>query len=469
MNILYVEDDPGLGHLLSSHLRTHDHTVSVVGSVKSANQAINRDIPEILLCDYDLPDGTGLELMETVRSSHPELPCVILTGVGSESLAVSAMKAGARDYIVKDIESHFLSLVPSLVTRIASELSLKRDLQDTETKNNLLEARNRYLSTSLKKQTETNQPIGQDINFKRILKIIEQVAPTDATALISGDTGTGKEMVAQLIHYLSPRADRPCITVNCAALPNQLVESELFGHEKGAFAGAISHQIGRFEAADGGTLFLDEVGELPVELQPKLLRVLQEGTLERVGSHEAIQVDVRIIAATNTNLEKKIIEKTFREDLYYRLNVVPIHIPPLRERPADIELLFMHFVKKIGDRHSVSAPVFPKHLLATLANYDWPGNVRELSNYVERAIVTQEWGPLLQERQFEVPDDAADNDDARPLTLNELERQHILKILQRTGGVVAGDGGAAQILGINSNTLRSRMKKLNINKPQYSL
>ena len=468
MNILYVEDDPGLGHLLSKHLRAKDHTVTVVRGVSAAQQALASARPDVLLCDHDLPDGTGLELMKSVLADNSELPCIMLTGVGSEALAVSAMKAGARDYVVKDIENNFLTLVPVIIDRIGKEQNLERELFVSEREKSRLEARNRYLSTTLKKQTATNTLIGQHASFKRVLNTIEQVAPTDATVLITGETGTGKEMAAQLIHDMSARADKPFITVNCATLPAQLVESELFGHEKGAFTGAIRSHVGRFEAADGGTLFLDEIGELPIELQPKLLRALQESKFERVGSSETQSVDVRIIAATNQNLPEKIADKAFREDLYYRLNVIPVHMPPLRQRRADIEILFMHFLRRASERYG-SAPPDTTDALQSIREYAWPGNVRELRNYVERGIVTQYWEPLPIATVVEASKAVANATADQELTLDEVERIHIVTVLQRTNGMIAGEGGAAEILGINANTLRSRMKKLRIEKPNYSL
>jgi len=469
MNILYVEDDPGLGHLLGKHLRAQNHKVHVVRSFAEATRTLTNDLPDVMLCDHDLPDGTGLDLMKGVLAKHPELPCIMLTGVGSEALAVSAMKAGARDYVVKDIENNFLSLIPVTIDRIGKERALERELVVVEREKSRLEARNRYLSTSLKKQASSNIPIGQHPSFKRVLNTVEQVAPTDATVIITGETGTGKEMAAQMIHDMSARANKPFIIVNCAALPAQLVESELFGHEKGAFTGAIKSRAGRFEAADGGTLFLDEISELPVELQPRLLRALQESKFERVGSSETQSVDVRIISATNQDLPARISDKTFREDLYYRLNVIPVHIPPLRERASDIELLFMHFVRQVSDRHFISAPDTTTAILQSIRDYAWPGNVRELRNYVERGVVTQKWGILPTIPTSEAPATASVTTDNSTPTLDELDRVHIIKVLQSTNGVIAGDGGAAQILGVNPNTLRSRMKRLGIEKPGFSL
>ena len=469
MKILYVEDDPGIGHLLSRRLCALDHAVVVVGSVVAARDSLAKQVPDLLLCDHDLPDGVGLELMQAALAANPGLPCVMLTGVGNEPLAVSAMKAGARDYVVKDIENNFLNLLPRIIARIDKEQALEQDLEDANREKGRLEARNRYLSTSLKRQAARNELIGQDPTFEQVLNVIEQVAPTDATVLITGETGTGKEMAAQLIHDMSARACKPFIAVNCAALPAQLVESELFGHEKGAFTGAIKSHVGRFEAADGGTLFLDEIGELPLEMQAKLLRALQESKFERVGSSGTQSVDVRVVAATNQNLLERIAEKSFREDLYYRLNVIPVHIPPLRDRRGDIELLFMHFLRQIGDRHGLTPPDTSGTLLRLVQDYAWPGNVRELSNYVERGVVTKRWDPLPARVLKETSGAAAQASDEPPLKLDDLERKHIVRVLQQTRGVIAGEGGAAQILGINANTLRSRMKKLGIEKPKFSL
>ncbi len=469
MNILYVEDDPGLGHLLAKHLRSQNHTVRVVGSVAEATRSLGNELPDVMVCDHHLPDGNGLDLMKSALAAHSDLPCIMLTGVGSEALAVAAMKAGARDYVVKDIENNFLTLVPTIIERIGKERALQHELAVAEREKSRLEARNRYLSTSLKEQASTNIPIGQHPAFTQALNVIGQVAPTDATVMITGETGTGKEMAAQMIHDMSARADKPFITLNCAALPAQLVESELFGHEKGAFTGAIKTRAGRFEAADGGTLFLDEIGELSIELQPRLLRALQESKFERVGSSETQTVDVRIISATNQDLPAMIFDRTFREDLYYRLNVIPVHIPPLRERESDIELLFMHFVKQVSNRHGIEAPDTTASILQSIHDYAWPGNIRELRNYVERSVVTQMWNALPTVPAAKEPDIVSATYRSSALTLDELDRNHIIEVLQNTNGVIAGDGGAAQILGVNANTLRSRMKRLGIKKPGFSL
>ncbi|MCU7936551.1 MAG: sigma-54 dependent transcriptional regulator [Candidatus Thiodiazotropha sp. (ex Dulcina madagascariensis)] len=466
MNILYVEDDPGLCNLLSTHLRAQGHNVTTADGAQAARRNLADSIPEVMICDHDLGDGTGLDLIIEVLDTNPGLPCVMLTGVGDEALAVKAMKAGAHDYIVKDIENNFLTLVPTIIERIGKELALEHDLKVARLEQGRLEARNRYLASTLEKEAAENLAVGQDRAFKHVMSVIWQVAPTDATVLILGETGTGKELAARIVHRMSARTDQPFITVNCAALPANLVESELFGHEKGAFTGAIKTHVGRFEAADGGTLFLDEIGEIPIELQPKLLRVLQESAFERVGGTTTQNVDVRIIAATNQDLKAMTANKTFREDLYYRINVIPIEMPPLRGRGADLELLFMYFINHASERHNIEAPHVSDALLDRVRSYSWPGNVRELINFVERGVITRKWDlPSLTDAQPRL----SPASDETALTLSEMERRHIVRILQRTDGLISGDGGAAQILGLPANTLRSRMKKLGIEKPKYSL
>jgi transcriptional regulator with GAF, ATPase, and Fis domain len=285
--------------------------------------------------------------------------------------------------------------------------------------------------------------------------------------LILGETGTGKELFARAIHNLSTRSTRPLVKVNCAALPAELIESELFGHEKGAFTGAIARKTGRFELADGGTIFLDEIGDLPRKLQAKLLRVLQEGEFERLGSSRTLTVDVRVIAATNRDLAKSIAAGTFREDLYYRLNVFPVTLPSLRERPDDVPLLVRHFVEKYGKKLGRPIDTIPEPVMAALARYAWPGNVRELENIIERAVILSDDATLQLDETLE-----ADRHPALPTTgpatLEEAERDHILQVLEATNWRVRGNGGAAEILDINPSTLRSRMKKLGIERPGYA-
>ncbi|HET9785630.1 MAG TPA: sigma 54-interacting transcriptional regulator, partial [Pyrinomonadaceae bacterium] len=331
---------------------------------------------------------------------------------------------------------------------------------------NQLEEENIYLKEEIKLEQNFEQIVGESEALKSVLFKIQQVAPTDATVLITGETGTGKELVARAIHSGGSRADRPLVKVNCAALSSSLIESELFGHEKGAFTGAVSRKIGRFELANGGTIFLDEIGELPLASQVKLLRIIQEGEFERLGSSKMIKVDVRIIAATNRNLEVEVEKGSFREDLWYRLNVFPVTVPPLRHRPEDIPLLVEYFVrrfsKKIGKPITSVAP----GTLKKLRNHSWPGNIRELANVLERAAITSPGSVLYVAEDFDMT--PLDNSTTSPRTLEEVERDHIVSVLDETNWRIEGSEGAARVLGINPSTLRTRMMKLRIHRPGQS-
>jgi len=302
--------------------------------------------------------------------------------------------------------------------------------------------------------------IGASPRFRAVLDELQVVAPADCTVLIRGETGTGKEVVAKAIHDASPRRHSPFVAINCAAIPAGLVESELFGHERGAFTGAVNKTMGRFQAADRGTLFLDEVGDLPLELQPKLLRVLQEQQFERLGGREALQVDVRVIAATNQDLWSMVQERKFRADLYYRLNVFPIELPPLRERGADIETLLWHFVRKFAERQGKSIHHIPEREMELLKSYDWPGNIRELQNLIERAVIMTS-GPSLQVSVCSFQN-AMRRTPVPIRTLAEAERDHIMEALRQVDWVVGGRRGAAARLGLPRTTLISRMQKLGI-------
>jgi len=327
----------------------------------------------------------------------------------------------------------------------------------------LLQAQNRYLQEEIKLTYNFDEIVNRSIKFRKVLQNIEQVAATDATVLILGESGTGKELLARAVHNISNRSKRPLVKVNCAALPANLIESELFGHEKGAFTGALERKIGRFELADGGTIFLDEIGELPIELQAKLLRILQEGEFERLGNSRTMKVNVRVIAATNRSLEQAIEKKEFREDLYYRLNVFPIHCPPLRERTEDIPLLVKHFCQKYEVKIGKKITNIPQKVMDALMKYDWPGNIRELENIIERALILTR-GNTLEYGEW-VPSEKKTDKKILFTTLEDAERQHILEALEKTGWKVSGEKGAAKILGLNATTLEARMKKLGIQRP----
>ena len=352
--------------------------------------------------------------------------------------------------------------IQDITERKQAELDLREALSKIKELKDKLEIERAYLQEEIKSQYNHENIIGQSDALNYIFYKVEQIAPTDTTVLILGETGTGKELVARAIHGLSPRKDRALVKVNSATLPANLIESELFGHEKGAFTGAHARQLGRFEVADGATLFLDEIGELPLELQPKLLRVIQDGEFERLGSSGTIKVDVRVIAATNRNLEEEVRQGRFREDLWYRLNIFPITAPPLRERMEDISLLVDFFVDKISKRLGKSIESIPMSVMNALQDYHWPGNIRELENVLERAVINSS-GPKLH-LVDELKKQHKDLTTAKK-TLNEIERDYIVRVLEQTHWKVSGQNGAAEILGLNRSTLRARMRKLGIQQP----
>ena len=327
-----------------------------------------------------------------------------------------------------------------------------------------LQAQNQYLQDEIKLSYNFEEIISKSHNFQKVLQQIEQVASTDATVLILGESGTGKELIARAVHHISNRSKKPLVKVNCATLPANLIESELFGHEKGAFTGAVEKKIGRFELADGGTIFLDEIGELPVELQSKLLRVLQEGEFERLGNPKTMKVNVRVIAATNRNLGQAIEKKEFREDLYYRLNVFPIYCPPLRERKDDIPLLVKHFCQKHEGKIGRKVTNISSKVMDALIAYDWPGNIRELENIIERAMILSRNGELEYGEWVPAAQTTSTNGNIKIAAskLEDVEKDHILAVLKQTGWKVSGEKGAAKILGLNATTLEARMKKLGI-------
>ena len=366
-----------------------------------------------------------------------------------------------------DIE--FLTQIASQVA-IAVENALAfgeiRELKDKLAQEKL------YFEDEIRSEMNFAQIVGKSASLRRVLKQVETVAPTDSTVLIYGDTGTGKELIARAIHDLSPRRSKPFVKLNCAAIPTGLLESELFGHEKGAFTGAIAQRIGRFEVANGGTIFLDEIGEVPLELQTKLLRVLQEREFERLGSSRTLRTDARLIAATNRDLEAMVSEQKFRSDLFFRLNVFPVHVPPLRERQGDIPLLVRHFTQQFSRRMNRVIETIPSTAMDALSRYHWPGNIRELQNVIERAVIIST-GPVLSvdvtDLKFpkagppaEKPASPKSTNGALHGVLEEAERQQILKALKQSNWVVAGPNGAAAHLGMKRSTLQLRMHKLGI-------
>ena len=368
-----------------------------------------------------------------------------------------AVRADGEEFPVEGTLSRVNGAVTPLITIILRDIDERKR---AEAEQRHLERLNRYLQEEVQAAVGGEDLVGASDALRRVLKSVEQVASADSTVLVTGETGTGKELVARAVHRRSRRRDKVMVKVNCAAIPAGLIESELFGHERGAFTGAVSRRIGRFELAHAGTLFLDEIGELPLDLQPKLLRVLQDGEFERVGGTHTFKVDVRVIAATNRDLDRACREGRFRADLFYRLNVFPIPLPPLRERRDDVPRLVAHFVQKYASRLGKRIETIPSHMMAALGTYAWPGNVRELEHVIERAVV------VTEESVLALPDWPPRSDGAveptRVATLDEVERTHILRVLEATSWRVSGTKGAAALLGVPATTLESRMKRLDI-------
>jgi formate hydrogenlyase transcriptional activator len=359
-----------------------------------------------------------------------------------------------------------LLLVNQVACQLAVGLENHRVSIEIEALKDRFASERKYLEGEVRSEPHFEEIIGESVPLRQALRQVETVAQSEATVLILGETGTGKELVARAIHHASNRRDRRFIKLNCAAIPTGLLESELFGHEKGAFTGAVTRKIGHLELADQGTLFLDEVGEIPMELQPKLLRVLQDHEFERLGGTKTIKVDLRLVAATNRDLSKSVANSEFRSDLFYRLNVFPIRMPSLRERREDIPLLVRHFVRHFARRHNRNIESIPTEIMNALMNWDWPGNVRELENFIERSLILSEGSALaapLGELQT-----AGRNLASTPSSLENAEREHILRVLRETGGVISGPNGAAHRLGLKRSTLQSKMDRLGIRRKDYS-
>jgi transcriptional regulator with GAF, ATPase, and Fis domain len=415
----------------------------------------------------DLPPEAGRD-QESWRSYATKSTLLIPLSVagnvvGALSFAIMKDERDWPEILVKQLRL-VAQVFANALARKKSKEELLDAISEIQRLKEQLEAENVYLREDMKMAHNFDKIIGQSDGLRYVLYRVEQVAGTDATVLILGETGTGKGVVAHAVHGKSPRKDRPLITVNCAALPANLIESELFGREKGAFTGSHARQMGRFEVADKGTIFLDEIGELPLELQAKLLRVIQDGEFERLGSPHTLKVDVRIIASTSRNLKEEIKKGRFREDLYYRLNVFPVTIPPLRQRLDDIPLLVNHFVKKFNRKMGKDVKTIPRETMKALQSYAWPGNIRELEHVIERAVITTQNSVLrLAEKivAIQAPDQGGDS-----LKISDVERGHILKVLEKTDWLIEGSQGAASLLGLNPSTLRSRMQKMGISRPQ---
>ena len=369
VNILYAEDDPASGRLVKSIASTEGYSVTVVPTGQEFLRALD-DKPDLILVDLHLPDASGLDLLARSRARYPDVPVIVATASNSVSDVVTALKGGAMDYLTKPIEHQ------RLVVSLTNALKILRQQQDLT-----------LLRSELKETYKLEHMIGSSPAMGQVRELIRQVAPSDATILIMGESGTGKELVARALHYSSPRVGKPFVDVNCAALSETLIESELFGHERGAFTSAISRRRGKFEQANGGTLFLDEIGDMPLATQAKMLRVLQERTFQRVGGEEKITVNVRVICATNRNLEDAVQGGAFRMDLFYRVNMFAIEVPPLRERATDIPELARHFLAMSSRTGKYAARAISDAALVALCKHRWPGNVRELQNAIERALM----------------------------------------------------------------------------------
>jgi DNA-binding NtrC family response regulator len=453
--VLIVDDEPFHVELLAQELGAVGYRTVGASSGEEALALAAQAQPDLILLDVRMPGISGFEACRRLKANEATraIPVIVLTALTETFEKVRAFREGAVDYVTKPFETE------ELLARVGTHVALRREIEAHRRS----KATIHLLVEELR--SDHDRLIGESAALARVREQIAQVAPTDSTVLIQGETGTGKELVARALHEKSARHDRPLIKVNCAALPRELVESELFGHEKGAFTGAIQQRRGRFELADGGTVFLDEVGELPLEAQAKLLRVLQEREFERVGGARSLRVDVRVIAATNRDLHAEVAATRFRADLYFRLDVFPIVLPPLRERRDDIPRLLEHFVARTARRLGRAVEGLSPAFVERARGHDWPGNIRELENLVERALIMSHGGVL------DAPDLLVASPRASPgaeppgdHTLEEVERAHIRRVLDDTSWMIEGDHGAARRLGLNPSTLRGRMRKLGIRK-----
>ena len=458
--ILVVDDEPDIRRAFRRNLETESLRIVEAVDGLDAIRQVAAEQPHLVVMDIRMAGTSGLDTLRKLRELNPKLPVIMMTAYGTTQTAIEAMKHGAYDYILKPLD------VPKLKTLLAGALKAARDMRSVVSYPPLLA-----------KEEYSEGIVGKTEAMQQVFKLIGQVSHSDATVLITGASGTGKELVARAIYHHSPRAGQPFLAINCAAIPENLLESELFGHEKGAFTGAADRRIGKFEQCDRGTIFLDEIGDMPLATQMKILRVLQNGEFQRVGGNQTLHADVRVIAATNKETERLVAEKKFREDLYYRLNVVRIHLPPLRERAEDIPVLVDYFLQKAGQRKSLAPAA-----MAVLRQHTWPGNVRELENVIERAAVMSRGDTLMPEdlpaevrepkAATVAPEDvnavldaalralfAVARQDAKLKLIPAAERELIIRALAEAGG---NQVQAAKLLGITRATLRKRIAKYGI-------
>ncbi len=448
LRILVVDDEASQRELIGGFLRKQGHEVLLAGGGAEALARVRETRVDLILSDFKMPGMSGLEVLRGVKAVNPEIPFVLVTAYGTVETAVQAMREGAADYLTKPLDLDELLL---RIGRVSDQVRLRSEVRE--------------LQAHLVERHRLEGIVGESGRMQEVLALVRRVAPSDATVLIRGESGTGKELIARAIHFNSRRAAGPLVTLNCAALPEQLLESELFGHERGAFTGAVAQRKGRFELAHGGSIFLDEIGDLSPALQVKLLRVLQERQFERLGGSRTLTVDVRILAATHRDLEQAMRDGAFREDLYYRLNVVTIQIPPLRERREDIPPLLDHFLQTFAEKNQREIRGLTAAARDALLRYDYPGNVRELENIVERAVLLSR-GRVIDVEDLPValrpgerdPTEPGGMGAPRPLPdlLASIERQAIRAALERHDGVQTQ---AARELGISERVLRYKMRK----------
>ncbi|MCP3872822.1 MAG: sigma-54-dependent Fis family transcriptional regulator [Desulfobacteraceae bacterium] len=454
-NILIVDDEKNYPMIIGELLQEEGYTSLTASSGMEALDILNNELVDLVLTDVNMPGMSGIQLLEKIKGINPDIPVIIMTAYGSVEKAVEAMHKGAYTFILKPFENQ------ALIAHIGKAISVYRIVQE-----------NALLRNAISSRYSFDNIIGKSKPMQEIYETIIKVAPSNANFLIEGESGTGKELVAKSIHYNSPRSNKPLVAVNCSAFAETLLESELFGHEKGAFTGANALKKGRFEISDKGTLFLDEIGELPTSLQVKLLRVLQEKTIERVGGTDSIPVDFRLIAATNKNLEDEVKNGNFREDLYYRLNVVKAVLPPLRERPEDIPLLIQHFIDKYTFEQSSTEKTIEiaPEAVKILCDYHWNGNVRELENIIERSVIfcgDDKINPSDLPEQVRQAIPSILNLEGIPEgvglaeTLVAVEKRMIQRAMKLSGNVQTK---AAQLLGIGKSGLNQKLKKFNLDK-----
>ena len=467
--ILVADDEDSIRWVLSKALGKHDYQVDLASTGTDALELSRKHSYDLAIVDIKMPGMTGLKLLGKLQKESPRTLVVIMTAESSMDNAIEAMKGGAYDYITKPFD---LEVIDAIILKAQKASNISDEVG--------------RLKEELKDHYQLDRTIiGQSQPMQTVYKVLGKIAPSDVTVLISGESGTGKELIARAIHFNSPRLGKPFIALNCAAIPRELLESELFGHERGAFTGATERKAGKFEQANGGTLFLDEIGDMPLELQAKLLRVLQEKEITRTGGNQTLHVDVRIVAATNQDLKKQVRQKAFREDLFYRLNVVPLELPPLRSRRDDIPDLVEHFLTRAQEEHRTQAAGVSPEAMQRLTSYSWPGNIRELENAMQRAALlspnvlleAEDFEDLTEEGTSERSDsslegliakklknslaqmDFQEMDNLYDMVLHQMERPLINIVLERTRG---NQVRTAEILGINRNTLRKKIKTLGI-------